>query len=160
MKRQRAFTVAETLTAGSSAVIVGGISIAAFLGTSSASSMANSRHYASKEIYKVSVVLRKDIEQAESLEVVNSSNLKLNVKDPGTGVVTVTEYKLTTGSPVRIQRLVGGAVDPLLNTVVQSISFTKVNDGCISYQLNFPSSSSQPAIRYKGEVRLRNWIKK
>jgi hypothetical protein len=160
MKRKRAFTVAETLTAGSSAVIVGGISIAAFLGSSSASSLANSRHYASKEIYKVSVVLRKDIEQAENLEVVNGTNLKLNIKDPMSGAVSVNEYKLTTGDPLRVQRLVSGSVDPLLNTVVQSLTFTKVNDGCVSYQLNFLASSSQPATRYKGEVRLRNWIKK
>jgi hypothetical protein len=160
MKRKRAFTVAETLTAGSSAVIVGGVSIAAFLGFSSAYSLANSRHYASKEIYKLSVMLRKDIEQAESFQVTNSSNLKLDVKDPASGAISVTEYKLTTGNPVKVERLVGGSVDPQLNTVIQSVTFTKVNDGCLSYQLNFLASPSQPATSYKGEVRLRNWIKK
>jgi hypothetical protein len=160
MKQKRAFTVAETLTAGSSAVIIGGISVAAFLGSASASSLANSRHYDSKEIYKLSVMLRNDIEQATSFQVSNSSNLKLDVKDPVSGATSVTEYKLTTGNPVRVQRLVSGNVDPLLNTIIQSVTFTKVNDGCLSYQLNFLASSSQPATRYKGEVRLRNWIKK
>ncbi len=160
MRRKRAFTVAETLTAGSGAIIVGGISIAAFLGTSTASSMANLRHYSSKEMYRVSVSLRKDIEQGESFEIVSSSHLKLNVKDPTTGVVTVTEYKLTTNAPIKVQRIVGEAVDPLLQSVVESMTFTKINDGCVSYLLRFAANSSQPSVQYKGEVRLRNWIKK
>ncbi len=160
MKRKRAFTVAETLTAGGGAVVVGGIALAGFLATSSASSMANARFSSSREIYKLSVILRKDIEQAESLEVVSSGNIKLNSKDATTGVVTVIEYKLTTSTPPRVQRLVGGTADPQLNTALSSFTFTKVNDGCLTYQLNFPATSTEPMVRYKGEVRLRNWIKK
>ncbi|MEI7576848.1 MAG: hypothetical protein WCK51_08140 [Armatimonadota bacterium] len=160
MKRKRAFTIAETLTAGGSAVIVGGIAISAFLATTSASSMANARFSSSREIYKLSVMLRNDIEQAESLEVVSTGNIKLNSTDTTTGVASVVEYKLTTSTPPRVQRLVNGTADPQLNTALSSFTFTKINDGCLTYQLNFPATSTEPMVRYKGEVRLRNWIKK
>lgn len=160
MRRKRAFTVAETLTAGGSAVIVGGISIAAFFGTTSASNLATKRHSASKQIYKLSVVLRKDIEQAESFEVVSPTNLKLTTKDLTTGAITLEEYKVTTTSPIRVQRFVNGTLDSLVNVNVVSAEFTKVNDSCLAYQLNFPSVSAEPGVRYRGEVRLRNWIKK
>lgn len=159
MKRRRGFTVAETLTAGASTVLVGGIAISAFLSSASASAIANNRFASSRELYKLSVQLRNDIEQSSSSELVNASNIKLTTKNVETGDVSLVEYKLNSEAQNRVERWVNGTRDTQVASKVQSIQITRVSENCVSYQLTLPASSSEPAVVYKGEVRLRNWVK-
>jgi hypothetical protein len=160
MRRKRGFTLAETMTAGASAVIVGGIALAAFFATSSASAMAISRHAASQNMYKLTVGLRNDIEQATKFERVSATNLKLTSKDDVTGVESVVEYKLTTTTPLKLERKVDGVLDDDATTRLDQLTFTKINESCVSYLLTIPATSSEPSMKFKGEVRLRNWVKK
>lgn len=159
MKRNRGFTIAETLSAGASTVFVGGIAIAGFLATSSASALAKDRHTSSKDLYRASVMLRKDIEDSKSSELVSPTDLKLIQKDPATGVETLVEYRLNSATPPCLERLVNGTVDPMLTTRLEGVQMSQINDGCVAYELSFPAVGTEPGVIYKGEVKLRNWVK-
>jgi hypothetical protein len=111
-------------------------------------------------MYKLIVGLRNDLEQATKFERVSATNLKLTSKDDVTGVESVVEYKLTTTTPLKLERKVDGVIDDDATTRLDELTFTKINESCVSYLLTIPATSSEPSMKFKGEVRLRNWVKK